>query len=135
MALLSCPSLFETIRAILDNVKIFEYDERFSKHGSDFVHYDYNLGEDDDYLKDHHKSYDVIILDPPFLSEECLTKSMNIVDRLKKENSLIILNTGSIQRELASKYELKESNFKPKHKKNLSNEFSSFANFDMDKYL
>ena len=135
IALLSCPSLYSTIRAIVDNVKIFEFDERFNKYGDDFVHYDYNLGDNEDYLKNHFKSFDFIILDPPFLSEECLSKSMKIVNRIKKETSLIILNTGSIQRELAGQYELKETSFKPRHKNNLSNEFSSFANFDMNKYL
>ncbi|CAG9809831.1 unnamed protein product [Chironomus riparius] len=135
IALLSCPSLFETVRSIADNVKIFEYDERFKKYENDFVHYDYNLGDSEDYLKEFTGSFDVIILDPPFLSEECLTKSYKIVSRIKNENSLIILNTGSIQRDLAVKLGLKESNFKPRHKNNLANDFSCFANFDVDKYI
>jgi 16S rRNA G966 N2-methylase RsmD len=116
-------------------VKIFEYDNRFKKFESDFVHYDYNLGDSEDYLKEFTGSFDVVILDPPFLSEECLTKSFKIVSRIKKENSLVILNTGSVQRDLAVKLGLKESNFKPQHKNNLANDFSCFANFDVDKYL
>lgn len=81
-------------------------------------------------------SFDLIIADPPFLSEECLDKTSTIVKRLVKDNGLIILNTGSVQREFAEKLlSLKESTYKPLHANNLANEFSSFANFDMDKFL
>lgn len=135
IALLSCPSLYETIKSIADNVKLFEFDERFSKYKDNFVLYDYNLGDDEEYLKEHNGSFDLIILDPPFLSEECLRKSMKIVDRVKKENAKIILNTGAVQKELACEFGLIESSFKPQHKNNLGNEFSSFANFDMNKYI
>lgn len=59
-----------------------------------------------------------------------------IVKHLLKDGGLIVLNTGSVQRELAEKFlNLKESNFKPQHKNNLGNEFSSFTNFDLDTYL
>lgn len=82
------------------------------------------------------KSFDLIIADPPFLSEECLEKTSLIVKRLLKENGLILLNTGSVQRELAEKLlNLTESSYKPQHKNNLGNEFSTFANFDLEKYL
>lgn len=135
VALLSCPSLYETISSIIDNVKIFEFDEKFSKYGTAFVHYDYNLGHNEDYLNEYKESFDVVILDPPFLSAECLSKSLIISNRLKKEKSLIVLNTGSIQRDLALEHGLKESKFKPQHKNNLSNQFSTFSNFDIDNYL
>lgn len=135
IALLSCPSLFETISSIADDVKIFEFDEKFSKYGKAFVHYDYSLGDSEEYLEAHKESFDLIILDPPFLSEECLRKSLLIANRLKKGKSLIVLNTGSIQRDLASEHGLKESNFKPQHRNNLANQFSTFSNFDIDNYL
>lgn len=135
ISLMSCPSLYETISSIADNVKIFEFDEKFSKYGKAFVHYDYNLGDDGEYLKDFHGCFDLIILDPPFLSEECLKKSLMIVNRLKKEKSLIVLNTGSIQRDLAKQHGLNESKFKPQHKNNLANDFSTFSNFDIDDFL
>jgi 16S rRNA G966 N2-methylase RsmD len=135
ISLLSCPSLFETISSIADNVKIFEFDEKFSKYGNAFVHYDYNQGDDEEYLKNFQSSFDLIILDPPFLSEECLRKSLMIVNRLKKEKSLIVLNTGSIQVDLAKEHGLNQSNFKPQHKNNLANDFSTFSNFDIDDFL
>lgn len=53
-----------------------------------------------------------------------------------KDEGLIILNTGSIQRDNAMKFlNLKESSYKPQHKNNLGNEFSSFTNFDLNNYV
>lgn len=119
-----------------DDVKIFEYDKRFESFGKDFQFYDYNKALEENYLIEYAKSFDLIIADPPFLSEECLEKTSVIINRLLKDAGLVVLNTGSIQRELASKLlNLHECNYKPQHKNNLGNEFSSFANFDLDKYL
>lgn len=121
---------------ILDKTKIFEFDERFQKFGEDFQFYDYNKANEDNYLAEFASSFDLIIVDPPFLSQECLEKTSTIVKRLKKEQGLVILNTGSVQRDLASSLlGLKETSYKPQHKNNLGNEFSSFANFDLDVYL
>lgn len=109
---------------------------KFAKYEKAFVAYDYNLGDDENYLKEHENSFDLIILDPPFLSEECLRKSLLIVNRIKKrEKSLIVLNTGTIQKELAELHGLIEATYKPQHKNNLANQFSTFSNFDIDKYL
>ena len=66
---------------------LFEYDERFSAFGSDFVSYDYK-----DPLNFPHKlieSYDLVIADPPFLSEECLTKTASTIKSLTKGKILI----------------------------------------------
>ena len=154
IALLSCPSLFQTIRSIngkhlrcwtfnydwwdfiLDKTKIFEYDTRFQSFGDDFQCYDYNKADEDNYLSEFAQSFDLIIVDPPFLSEECLEKTAVIVKRLVKDNGKIILNTGSVQRDLARKFlNLNESSYKPQHKNNLGNEFSSFTNFDLDQFI
>ena len=120
---------------IADNVLLFEFDQKFSKYEKDFVFYDYNLGQDENYLKEYADSFALIILDPPFLSEDCLRKSLLIVNRIKKEKSLIVLNTGTIQKELAREHGLIESKFKPQHKNNLANQFSTFSNFDIDNFL
>ena len=71
-------------------VTLFEFDERFSAFGSDFVPYDYN-----DPLNFPHiliESYDLVIADPPFLSEECLTKTATTIKSLNKGK--IIICTG-----------------------------------------
>ena len=127
---------YVALKTFLDYVKIFEFDKRFESFGEDFQFYDYNKAVEENYLLEFASSFDLIIVDPPFLSEECLEKTSLIVKRLLKVNGLIILNTGSVQSELAEKHlSLKESSYKPQHKNNLGNEFSSFANFDLDKYL
>lgn len=155
IALLSCPSLYQTVQSInrkvlvfnyfrglkshfyfLDNVKIFEFDKRFESFGADFQFYDYSSALDENYLIEYAESFDLVIADPPFLSEECLEKTSVLVKRLLKYDGLIILNTGSIQRDFAKKFlDLKESTYQPQHKNNLANEFSSFVNFDLEKYM
>jgi 16S rRNA G966 N2-methylase RsmD len=99
------------------------------------VFYDYSLGENEEYLNEFRNHFDLIIADPPFLSEECFLKTLAIVNRIKKESALIVFNTGSVQVELCNKSGLNESKFKPRHKNNLANQFSSFVNFDLNKYL
>lgn len=121
---------------ILDKTKVFEFDKRFESFGASFQFYDYNKADEENYLSEYSKSFDLIIADPPFLSEECLQKTAIIIKRLMKENGKIILNTGSIQRDHAKRYlDLNETNFKPQHRNNLGNEFSCFSNFDVDSYM
>lgn len=109
---------------------------KFEKFGSDFQFYDYNKALETDYLKEYSATFDLIIADPPFLSEECLEKTSFIIKNLLKAGGKIVLNTGSVQKELAAKFlNLTESSYKPEHKNNLGNPFSSFTNFDLDKFL
>lgn len=71
-------------------VKLFEYDKRFSVYGSDYVFYDYNepMKINEELLN----NFDLVVVDPPFLSEECLTKSLQTTKSLTKKH--IILCTG-----------------------------------------
>lgn len=117
-------------------MKIFEFDKRFESFGEDFQFYDYNEALEENHLIAYASKFDLVIADPPFLSEECLEKTSLIVKRLIKDEGLIVLNTGSIQKEFAKKFlDLKETNYQPQHKNNLANEFTSFANFDLDKFM
>ncbi|CAO1426899.1 unnamed protein product [Diamesa hyperborea] len=135
IALLSCPSLYPNIKTVTDNVKIFEFDERFSSLGPDFVFYDiFNLNEVE--LKDYNKHFDIIIADPPFISEDCVEKLSKVVEILLKTNGKVVLNTGTIVKEHIERIlHLQECQFKPEHRNNLANEFSTFSNFDFDKYI
>lgn len=113
-------------------VKLFEFDKRFSIFGSDFIPYDYNypLKISDD-LKN---SFDIVVCDPPFLSEECLTNVVKTIKLLGKEN--VVLCSGSVMQELAKKLlNVKKCKFEPHHKNNLANEFWCFANFNFDDYI
>lgn len=72
-------------------MKLFEYDDRFAVHGSDFIFYDYKSPLS--IPRELASSFDLVIADPPFLSEECLTKTAVTIKFLMKEK--IILCTGT----------------------------------------
>ncbi|OXU30096.1 hypothetical protein TSAR_004185 [Trichomalopsis sarcophagae] len=134
IALISCPTLYKQLVSIAGErqVKILEFDKRFSIFGPDFIFYDYNTPQD--IPKDLYGQFDLVICDPPFLSEECLTKTAITVKLLAKKQ--IVLCTGAVMSELAERLlNLKKCNFEPHHKNNLANEFWCYSNFDFDKYL
>lgn len=72
------------------SVTLFEFDKRFAIYGEDFISYDYNAPLD--IPRHFHGQFDVVVADPPFLSEECLTKIAVTVKFLTKHK--IILCTG-----------------------------------------
>lgn len=113
-------------------MSLLEYDRRFEVHGADFIFYDYNSP-----LKlpaDLAKSYDLVIADPPFLAEECISKTSETIKFLAKNK--IIVCTGAIMKEYVEKLlNLKQCKFQPRHRKNLANEFSCYANFNLDNVL
>lgn len=76
--------------SLLLTVTLFEYDERFKVFGSDFIPYNYKFPLD--IARDMSNSYDLVIADPPFLSDECLTKTAVTIKFLAKKN--IVLCTG-----------------------------------------
>ncbi|XP_055592886.1 protein-lysine N-methyltransferase CG9154 [Uranotaenia lowii] len=137
VALLSCPSLYQHVKDVHPNVTLFEFDDRFASIGPDFQHFDYNRAQEATYLDDFRESFDVLIADPPFLSEECIEKIGLIVRKLTKpDNSKIILCSGFAVRDWAKKFlNLDICKFEPEHERNLGNQFSSYANFDLDQIL
>ena len=92
---MSTPTLFlkllDSIEA--ENIILFEYDDRFSVHGDQFVHYDCNkpLALPD---RVERGSFDLIVADPPFLSEECLQKFTETIEFIKKDK--VIICTGML---------------------------------------
>ncbi len=97
IACISCPTLFLALRkgeapaGDLISVKLFEIDTRFARFGGDdFIAYDYRSPLD--VPRDLRENFDLVVADPPFLSEECLTKTAVTVKFLAKEK--IILCTG-----------------------------------------
>lgn len=134
IALISCPTLYPSIKSQIEkeqkNIKVvlFEYDKRFSKYGPDFVFYDYNSPLN---IKSNYKNaFDVIVVDPPFLSEECLTKTAQSITLIKKSTSKLIICTGKVMEGLAVKLlNVEKCTFEPKHQNNLANEFICLTNF------
>ncbi|XP_046393102.1 EEF1A lysine methyltransferase 1 [Ischnura elegans] len=131
IGLISCPTLYPAVKLLAtenNQIVLFEYDQRFSVYGSDFIHYDYKCPLDlPQKLADY---FDLVVVDPPFLSEECLTKTAITVKFLTKGN--IILCTGAVMENLAKKLlNVRRCDFKPTHKNNLANEFLCYTNYDM----
>ncbi|CAK1547493.1 unnamed protein product [Leptosia nina] len=135
VALISCPTLFVPAKRHVQSrisISLLEYDRRFEVHAPDYIFYDYN--SPDKLLPGLEHSYDLVIADPPFLSKECLEKTSQTIKLLAKEK--IVLCTGTIMKEEVQKLlELKQCEFQPQHRNNLANEFSCFANFDLDAIL
>ena len=108
---------------------LLEYDQRFESHNG-FIFYDYNepLKLPD---KLQSKCCDVVIIDPPFLSEECLTKAAMTAKYLTKDK--IILCTGGVMEDVARRVlDVIPTSFVPQHTSNLANEFRCFVNYRSD---
>ncbi|XP_034186975.1 EEF1A lysine methyltransferase 1 [Osmia lignaria lignaria] len=134
IALISCPSLYSALKKNTSGqqVTLFEYDERFKVFGSDFIPYNYKFPLD--IARDMSNSYDLVIADPPFLSDECLTKTAVTIKFLAKKK--IVLCTGAVMSELAGRLlNVTVCNFIPHHRNNLANEFYCYSNFNFDEAL
>lgn len=136
IGLLSCPSAFAAVKSVGAETFIFEYDDRFSTYGDSFVHYDYNNAFEDGVLDNYQGYFDIIIADPPFLSEECIEKMGRIFKKFAKVGARIVLCSGLVVREWSKAHmNLELCKWEPKHQRNLGNQFASYANFDLDTLL
>ncbi|XP_072382521.1 EEF1A lysine methyltransferase 1 [Diabrotica undecimpunctata] len=134
IALISCPSLYKTMKKVGKGCEItlYEYDKRFSAYGADYLFYDYKSPLS--IPRDKSDYYDIVLADPPFLSDECLTKTALTIRFLTK--SKIVLCTGAVMEDLLKRLlDLRKTSFEPKHENNLANEFCCFTNFDLDSLL
>eukprot|EP00160_Parvularia_atlantis_P017662 Unigene6172_Nuclearia_a/m.18994 Unigene6172_Nuclearia_a/g.18994 ORF Unigene6172_Nuclearia_a/g.18994 Unigene6172_Nuclearia_a/m.18994 type:complete len:223 (-) Unigene6172_Nuclearia_a:26-694(-) len=108
---------------------LLEYDRRFATYGEQFVFYDYRAPLE---LPERVApgSFDFVLLDPPFLSEECLEKTARTVRHLARHDAKILACTGAVMREHAERLlGLRLCPYRPGHAHNLSNEFACYANF------
>ncbi|RLW08222.1 hypothetical protein DV515_00003111 [Chloebia gouldiae] len=130
IACISAPSVYQKLKEQDGedfSVCILEYDRRFSVYGEEFIFYDYNHPLDlPENLLPH--SFDIVIADPPYLSEECLQKTAETIKYLTKGK--ILLCTGAVMEEEAAKQlGVKMCKFIPKHSRNLANEFRCYVNY------
>lgn len=142
IAIISAPSAYVQLRNLLADekkypsrpqVKLLEFDERFAVFKDDFVQYDFKEPfKLDSSLKG---KFDHIICDPPFLSEDCQTKTALTARWMAKSwaDVKVIVCTGERMEkhihQLYGKTGLKTTTFRPEHSKGLSNEFRCYANF------
>lgn len=109
---------------------LFEFDERFNVFGNQFVHYDYRSPITR--LSALQSKFDYLVLDPPFLAEECWYKTSETAKYLLKVGGKILVCTGMIMKEqILRELRCRSTKFKPAHAKDrLSNEFGSFINYE-----
>ncbi|KAI5962841.1 hypothetical protein CANMA_003616 [Candida margitis] len=147
----SAPSVYAAIKQFpqdeipTKHIYLLEYDPRFkvlagSEH---FSTYDYH--KPDDIPKHLRNKCHRLLIDPPFLEEECQTKSAQAAknllvkedERLERTKSgdkkyKLISSTGERVYEVVTKNfaDTRVTNFYPEHKNGLSNEFRCYANFE-----
>lgn len=91
---MSAPSVYQKLKQGVvvgsDRVSaaVLEYDRRFAAYGDDFVFYDYNEPVSFEVDVEPH-SFDIVLADPPYLSEECLSKVAQTVKHLSKGKVLL----------------------------------------------
>ncbi|QUC22204.1 uncharacterized protein UV8b_06445 [Ustilaginoidea virens] len=145
IGVVSAPSVFVALRNKLRRVSsddcpklvLLEHDDRFALF-PEYVRYDYQQplklpGQ----LK---ASLDRIICDPPFLSEDCQTKTALTARWLLRPSRpdiplpRVIVCTGERMEALVTKLyrtlDVRTTDYEPKHARGLSNEFYCYANFE-----
>lgn len=124
------------------NVYLLEYDTRFSVLAPGrFFHYDYTRPDDVPLLL-RNKCHRLLI-DPPFLEDQCQRKLAQAARNLLVKDSgeltesgdkkyKLISSTGERMRDLISETypETQMTDFLPKHKNELGNEFRCWASFE-----
>jgi hypothetical protein len=137
IACVSCPSVMEKLLQCDEVISgriipfLFEYDMRFAaKYGERFSFFDYNNQDmiDPKLIA----SFNLVIADPPFLSDECQLKTAVFVRRLLRQNgnTKLILCTGATMETMAEKaFNARPTVFKPEHRNKLQNLFLSYTNY------
>lgn len=151
LAIISAPSVYSALLAllkpcinakdILQNVYLLEFDSRFrllTHVPANFIHYDYNKPLN--IPKSLKGQFDAVVVDPPFLSEECHTKTAltarfflkNPLKAGEKTESKVIVCTGERVSEVIQKVYpgIHITDYFPEHANGLSNEFRCYSNFE-----
>ncbi|KAF8985573.1 hypothetical protein BGZ46_003579 [Entomortierella lignicola] len=110
------------------------FDTRFDVYGRQFIHYDYAKPQEFRLSEELKGTVDMIVVDPPFLSEECLTKTLQTVRFLLKNGGKVVLCTGLVMAEIAKKDDLKLTTFYPGHQNGLSNDFRCYVNYKSEQF-
>ncbi|KAH6844852.1 putative N6-adenine methyltransferase-domain-containing protein [Chaetomium sp. MPI-CAGE-AT-0009] len=147
VAVVSTPSVFVALKNALNaappeqpkpKLVLLEHDERFNIF-PEFVYYDFAQPLK---LPNHLKgTCDRIICDPPFLSEDCQTKTALTVRWLARpltpdtaQQPRLIVCTGERMEDVVMRvyraFGLRTTDYEPVHARGLANEFFCYANFE-----
>ena len=134
IACLACPSTFKALRVAqpppwVDSY-LFEFDPRFGVFGDRFVQYDFNHPLQ--LPSGLAGSFDVICLDPPFLSPDCLEGFTQTVVEIRRSSCVpILLCTGAVMAPHAARLlGAAQTRMHVGHANRLSNPFAAFVNYD-----
>ncbi|KAL1283562.1 N(6)-adenine-specific DNA methyltransferase 2 [Trichinella pseudospiralis] len=129
---LCSPSVYDKLVEICpekeDQFLLFEFDKRFKQFNRNFIFYDYQSPETVPCKLAN--SCAIVLADPPFLSEECLSKVVAMAKFLS--TGKIIVSTGIIMESYLSNLlpNVSKCNFTPQHERKLGNEFGCFVNYE-----
>ncbi|KAK6349883.1 hypothetical protein TWF696_006143 [Orbilia brochopaga] len=168
IALVSAPSVFVKLKNLMKDgqvpkcsVHLFEFDRRFELFGDEFTFYDFN--ESIKLPAGCKGAFDRILVDPPFLSEDCQMKAAVTVRWLAKswtpigdnpgrpdavgsqrdltldnDRQRVIVCTGERMKGVVDKMYRKAgvrcTDFDVRHAQGLSNEFRCYANFESERW-
>eukprot|EP00347_Sterkiella_histriomuscorum_P012287 403369166 len=131
IAFLSTPSVYFSLKnkEIKANSKCFDYDEKFGKDPN-FIFYDFNKPED--IPRELEKQFDMVVIDPPFITREVWEKYTEASKFLLADDGKILLST--IDENEAFILELlgaKRRQFRPSIP-NLVYQYSLYSNYDSE---
>lgn len=147
VAFLSTPTAFIALKKLLNEkgareeveLVLFEYDRRFERaYPDEFVFYDYKhptaFGDESNNSSQFKAGFDMVLIDPPFLNEECMSQYMETVRLLAKPSARFLAATGRVMTDYLMAQEnvgcgaIRECQWRPRHNK-LSNEFKCYTNY------
>ncbi|CAD5208237.1 unnamed protein product [Bursaphelenchus xylophilus] len=135
VAFLSCPTIFEALEKKKEvsfelYTHLYEFDTRFGEAHPNFTFYDYN--DPLEVPAAHRNLFDIIVVDPPHLSDECAVKYAQTMRVLAKEkDSPIIYCTAAKMEEIVKKlFNVRMTNFHPEHNSKLGNIFCCYTNYE-----
>ncbi|OQS05162.1 peroxisomal multifunctional enzyme [Thraustotheca clavata] len=148
IAFVSTPAAYKALKAMYperENVYLFEYDYRFQeKYPSEFAFYDYNSPLEID-AKFHH-FFDYVLVDPPYLNTNCMSKFADTMRLLSKEvvkkdgaKDVIVSRNAFITAAVLRKDMFKElgftpTGFIPSFESKLSNHFYTYTNYTSGRF-
>uniref|UniRef100_A0AAV1U3F4 N(6)-adenine-specific DNA methyltransferase 2 n=1 Tax=Peronospora matthiolae TaxID=2874970 RepID=A0AAV1U3F4_9STRA len=128
-----------------DNVFLFEYDRRFhEKYGPHFVFYDYN--EPTKLPEQFHHFFDYVLVDPPYLNTNCMSKFAETMRWLAKDvkvvpgkadeilNPCTFITARMLRKEMHANLGFTPSGFTPTFESKLSNQFLTYTNYLSDRF-
>ncbi|CAD5205848.1 unnamed protein product [Bursaphelenchus okinawaensis] len=135
VAFLSCPTIFEAMEKKEDkpsnlHTHLYEYDTRFGETTSNFTFYDYN--DPLEVPAEFSNIYDIVVVDPPHLSDECAVKFAQTIRVLAKDKNtpLIYCTAAKMEDIIKQLFNARMTDFHPEHTSKLGNIFCCYTNYE-----